>query len=108
MTLEDPPFFVRKKRHLQQCRFHVDPDVYTDFKTEVKRQQLYIQDVFEELMKYFTRKSKRNELYIDSLPENETRVDPLDNDACDDPYACCIHEPTEALAKHRGGSGSDT
>lgn len=59
---EFPVFKERKTKEKCLVRFWTDPNHYRRFVSEVEKQNLVIQDVFEDFIVWFAKKSQREEI----------------------------------------------
>lgn len=67
LAIEPPVFERRSPREKYQVRFWSKPDLYSQFSSEVERNDLVIQDVFNQFMEWFTNASRHG-----ALPRRET------------------------------------
>lgn len=57
-------FKKKKPSKKEQVRFMAKPGLYSEFKKEVKKNGLYIQDVFETLIVDFVSRSKNGRIKV--------------------------------------------
>jgi hypothetical protein len=67
LSAEPPIFEKRSPREKYQVRFWSRPDLYSQFSNEVEKNDLLIQDVFNQFMEWFTDTSQQG-----ALPKRET------------------------------------
>lgn len=64
--MAEPKFKVRKGKKKVQVRFFADPELYESFVHEATRHDLFLQDVFHELMTWFVQRSETGKLEVRS------------------------------------------
>lgn len=62
--IEGPTFTKRKERDRRQVRFWAKADLYRDFTKAVEKEGLFLQDTFEDLMKWFISQSAQNKVNV--------------------------------------------
>ena len=69
LSVSPPVFQTQKPKDKYQVRFWSQPTLYNKFVCEVERNELVIQDVFNQFMEWFTQASEEG-----VLPKRETVV----------------------------------